>query len=193
MGKKINMEYFELLDESGQKLGRCKERTRVHQDGDWHGGSHIWVVKREQNTGSMLVLLQKRRMDKDSFPGCYDVSCAGHMTAGEDFLSTAIRELSEELNIIAKQEDLKFLFSQQVEGEYTFHKRPFRNREVNYVYLLEETVSLERLSYQKEEIESLKWIEIEQLRKKLLNEQNKFCIIPEELERVYEEVKEKWK
>ncbi|MBR3771902.1 MAG: NUDIX domain-containing protein [Clostridium sp.] len=179
------MEYFELLREDGNKLGKCKERNQVHQDGDWHGGSHVWVVRRNDNH-ELEVLLQKRRMDKDSFPGCLDVSCAGHMTAGEDFLSTALRELKEELGIDAKEEQLYFLFSQNVEGKYVFHGKPFYNREVNYVYLLEPEVSLEKLSYQPEEIEELKWVPMKELISNIRKKDPGYCIIDSEMERLYD-------
>ena len=45
--------------------------------------------------------MQKRSADKDSFPGVYDVSSAGHLPAGEDFRKSAVRELKEELGISA--------------------------------------------------------------------------------------------
>ena len=193
------MEYFELLDEDGNRLGQVKERNQVHHDGDWHGGSHVWVmrkVEKEQDgftpKGSDIqILLQKRRFDKDSFPGCYDVSCAGHMDAGETFLSTALRELEEELHITAKEEDLEFLFSQTVEGKYEFHGKPFWNREVNYVYLLKEDVPLDTLSYQESEIEDLKWMNIDELWEKVRQQATDFCIWKEELERLYEHLKNK--
>ena len=135
------MEYFELLNQRGEKLGRIKEREAVHRDGDIHGASHIWVVRRGEKGDE--VLLQKRRPDKDSFPGCLDTSCAGHMTAGEDFVSTALRELGEELGLTAAPEDLIFLERRYVEGEHVFHGRPFRNHEVFDVYLLRPDFPLE--------------------------------------------------
>lgn len=178
------MEYFELLREDGSKLGKIKERNQVHHDGDLHGGSHVWVVKRNAK-GDYVVLLQKRRMDKDSFPGCFDVSCAGHMTAGEDFLSTALRELKEELNIDANEEQLHFLFSQKVEGRYVFHEKDFYNREINYIYLLEPSVSLESLRYQPEEIEGLEWVLMDELMEYVEKGNAQYCIVESELRGVY--------
>lgn len=183
------LEYFELLRDDGSKLGITKERKLVHLDGDLHGGSHVWVV-RKNDSGIIEVLLQKRRMDKDSFPGCFDVSSAGHMTAGEDFLSTARRELKEELNIEATNEQLHFLFSQKVEGHYEFHGKPFVNREVNYVYLLDWDVPLNQLSYQPEEIEELKWVPLETLLNAIRNEDSKYCILRSEIEKLYRYLKE---
>jgi len=36
-------------------------------------------------------------MSKDTFPGCWDSSCSGHVDAGEDYVTAARRELGEEL------------------------------------------------------------------------------------------------
>ena len=153
MERKIEM--FPLCDEDGKFTGELKERTAVHRDGDLHGGSHIWII--EKHAGVTRVLLQKRSDDKDSFPGCYDCSCAGHVDAGENFLSTAIRELKEELSIDAREEELEFLFRQRVGGEYNFYGERFANNEVNFVYLVKTNVDIEKLTFLKEEIQGLCW------------------------------------
>lgn len=77
-------EYFELLDEDGHHIGRVKERRPFTGDGDLHGGSHIWVIRDVKPDGHFQVLLQRRRYDKDSFPGCLDVSSAGPYDGGRD-------------------------------------------------------------------------------------------------------------
>ncbi len=168
------MEYFELLDETGKKLGRVKEREAVHRDGDIHGASHVWVVRQSEKGAE--VLLQKRRPDKDSFPGCLDTSCAGHMTEGETFLSTALRELSEELGLSAGPEDLIYITRCFVAGEHVFHGRPFRNREVFSVYLLRPGFPLDGLTGQKEEIAALLWLPVEQVRREIEAGSPDYCI-----------------
>lgn len=54
------------------------------------------------------MLLQKRSMNKDSFPGKFDTSSAGHIQAGDEPLESALRELGEELGIQATPEQLVF-------------------------------------------------------------------------------------
>lgn len=182
------MEYFELLNQKGEKLGRIKEREAVHRDGDIHGASHIWVVRRGEKGDE--VLLQKRRPDKDSFPGCLDTSCAGHMTAGEDFVSTALRELGEELGLTAAPEDLIFLERRYVEGEHIFHGRPFRNHEVFDVYLLRPDFPLEGLTWQEEEIAGLVWQQAELVGEMLEAGSADYCIDPGEFETLRRYLKE---
>lgn len=160
MGEKIK-EMFPLCDEEGNFTGELKERSAVHRDGDLHGGSHIWIM--ERHDGRIRVLLQKRSDDKDSFPGCYDCSCAGHVDAGESFISTAIRELSEELSAKVDENELEFLFKQRVGGEYIFYGERFANNEVNFVYLLRKHVDIGTLAFQREEIQGLCWKDAEEV------------------------------
>ena len=160
MSEKIK-EMFPLCDEEGNFTGELKERSAVHRDGDLHGGSHIWIMERHE--GRICVLLQKRSDDKDSFPGCYDCSCAGHVDAGESFISTAVRELSEELSVKADEDELEFLFKQRVGGEYIFYGERFANNEVNFVYLLKKHVDIGTLTFQREEIQGLCWKDAEEV------------------------------
>lgn len=37
----MEKEYFDVLDENGNKTGIIKLRNEVHRDGDWHKEVHI--------------------------------------------------------------------------------------------------------------------------------------------------------
>ena len=73
----------------------------------FHTGRHIYGSYGEKY-GRTEVLLQKRSMNKDSFPGKFDTSSAGHIQAGDEPLESALRELGEELGIQATPEQLVF-------------------------------------------------------------------------------------
>lgn len=194
------VEMFPLCDEEGNFTGELKERSAVHRDGDLHGGSHIWIM--EKHGEHIRVLLQKRSDDKDSFPGCYDCSSAGHVDAGESFVSTAVRELYEELSIEASEEELEFLFRQRVGGEYNFHGERFANNEVNFVYLLKRHVDIEELTFQSEEIQGLCWKDADEVLEALKKQDameaagdrnvyspGSYCIWTQEFEKVLDIVK----
>ena len=176
------MELLDVLDEkTGEKTGVRRERGVVHRDGSVHGTAHVWVVRRGPSD-SWEVLLQKRSEHKDSYPGCYDISAAGHVAAGEEYLPTAIRELNEELGIEATEEELHFVKMHQSESEEVFHGQPFKNHEISAVYLYAgEKLQEENLKLSKEEVESVRWMDyqtcIEKIEKKELNS----CINIEEL------------
>ena len=40
------MEYFDIRTPDGKVTGKIKERSLVHRDGDLHGTSHIWLVRK---------------------------------------------------------------------------------------------------------------------------------------------------
>ena len=48
-------------------------------------------------------------MKKESFPGLFDTSSAGHIPSGSDPIESALRELLEELGIEATEEQLSFV------------------------------------------------------------------------------------
>ena len=38
----------DILDENGNKTGKIKERSLVHEDGDIHGTVHIWIRRKTE-------------------------------------------------------------------------------------------------------------------------------------------------
>ena len=89
------MEFFDVCDERGLPTGEVVERSVAHSKGILHRTAHVWIIKKVD--GRWQVLLQKRSKDKDSYPGQFDTSSAGHIPAGMEPLESARRELREEL------------------------------------------------------------------------------------------------
>ena len=98
-------EYFDVVDEKGIPTGETVSRSVAHATGVRHRTAHVWIMRRSPEGGAQ-VLLQKRSQNKDSFPGEYDTSSAGHIQAGDEPLESALRELEEELGIKGRKEDL---------------------------------------------------------------------------------------
>mmetsp|Transcript_11330 Transcript_11330/g.17367 ORF Transcript_11330/g.17367 Transcript_11330/m.17367 type:complete len:280 (+) Transcript_11330:129-968(+) len=129
------------------KTGQTKRRLLVHQDGDWHRSVHIWVVDKDQEH----ILLQRRSGGKDTFPNCLDVSCAGHVTSGDDIDETAIRELEEELGMNNIGMDLikdsrAFTFAASIVGETPLHGK-FICQEYQEVFVLRQDGELDVTSF----------------------------------------------
>ena len=85
-----NMEYLDICDEDGQPTGQIVPRSIAHRDGILHRTAHVWIVR--DNAGRIQILLQKRSMEKESFPGLYDTSSAGHIPSGSEPLPSALRD-----------------------------------------------------------------------------------------------------
>ena len=143
----MTKEYFDILDEHGNKTGKVKLRGDVHRDGDWHKAVHIWIIN---NNGD--ILLQRRCATKDSNPNKLDISSAGHLSAGDDSLTGAIRELKEELNLEVTPNELQFIKTLKRSSKYT---DTFINNEFDDLYILRTNKKLEDLEFQKEEISEI--------------------------------------
>lgn len=174
------MEYLDIRTKDGRRTGQIKERKKVHEDGDIHGTSHVWIA-RQNEAGEYELLLQKRSADKDAYPGCYDISSAGHLPAGQEYLPSAIRELYEELGIRAEEDELIFLGIHEGCSEEIFYGKPFRNHEISYVYLYEKPVDIEKIHLQESEVESVKWMSLEECYEKVYQKDPKYCLFEEEL------------
>ncbi|HJA92076.1 MAG TPA: NUDIX domain-containing protein [Candidatus Eisenbergiella merdipullorum] len=174
------MELFDIRTSRGELTGRVKERSAVHRDGDWHGTAHIWLVRQER--GRLQVLLQKRSRNKETFPGCYDTSCAGHLSAGDSFEEGALRELSEELGIQASSSDLLFVGLYSYEVKENFGGGDIIDREVAAVYLYQKTVDIASLRLQKEEVDSVCWMDFEKLKAHSEAGDPAFCVFAWEID-----------
>lgn len=175
------LELFDILNEDGTKTGIVREREVAHRDGSLHGTAHIWVVRKNPD-GAYDVLLQKRSAFKDSNPGCYDISAAGHLAAGDDYLPAALRELREELGIQAAPEDLHYAGMQRHGFKAEFYGKPFRDNELCAVYVYSRPVREEDLSLQPSEVEAVRWMPLSQCRREAESGVLKHCIYLDELE-----------
>lgn len=182
------LELFDILDENYEPTGIVRERSIVHERGDWHRTVHIWVVRVAE--GKMEVLLQKRAANKDSFPGCYDISSAGHIQAGDDYETSALRELFEELGIKAAAEELELVGTHKTECHSRFYGKPFINREYSNVYIYDATGKNLQWKLQKEEVETVMWIEYEAGTKELEEGTLENCILMDEWSMIGEWLKQ---
>lgn len=168
------MEYFDICDEMGRPTGETVAREVAHREGIRHRTAHVWVIRRQ--AGRWQVLLQKRSANKDSFPGKYDTSSAGHIQAGDEPLPSALRELGEELGIHATPEQLHYAGHFDIRYEKEFHGHLFRDNEYAFVYVYREPVDVAALTLQAEEVERVDWFDLEQTWAELPNRRDLYCV-----------------
>jgi isopentenyldiphosphate isomerase len=82
-----------LVDEQDRPVGQAS-RARMRAEGLLHRATFIFVFARDGR-----LLLQRRTLTKDLWPGYYDAAAGGVVAAGEDYDTCARRELVEELGI----------------------------------------------------------------------------------------------
>ena len=159
----MEKEYFDLLDENGNKTGKTKLRSEVHRDGDWHKAVHIWIINYNGD-----ILLQRRCATKDSNPNMLDISSAGHLSAGDNSLDGAIRELKEELNLDVKKEELKFIKTLKRSSKYT---EKFINNEFDDLYILRTNKKIKDMKFQKDEISEIMYVPYKEFKNMVKNNQ----------------------
>ena len=86
-------EIFDIVNDNDEIVGSAS-RNEVHRLGLKHRSVHLLIFNKQ---GS--VLLQKRSIEKDTFPGTWDSSVSGHVDSGETYDEAVIRESLEELGV----------------------------------------------------------------------------------------------
>ena len=175
---------FDIVDENGVPTGERVSRSVAHRDGIMHRTAHVAVLRREN--GKLQILLQKRAANKDSFPGCYDMSSAGHIDAGEEPLTSAMRELKEELSIDASDSDLKFIGNVRIKYVDEFHGEIFRDNEIAFLYVYEKQINKDSLKLQEEEVEDVQWFDLDYVIEEIEKSNPVFCVPTGSLEKLKE-------
>lgn len=183
------MEYLDIVDENGIPTGKVVDREKAHREGILHHTAHVWVVRCRQ--GKVQILLQRRSENKDSFPGCYDISSAGHIPAGEDYAESAIRELKEELGICVKSEELIDCGFNRTSFENNFHGKTFRNSEISKIFLLWKDMDESDFTVQREEVDLVLWVDFDSCIDMIRENTIPNCIDIKELEMLWERIKER--
>ena len=150
-------EYFDVVNERDEPVGRATRRE-VHARKLWHRAVHILVFD-----AAGRIFLQKRSMKKDISPGLWDSSCAGHVDAGEDYDTAAVRELGEELGLQLAETPERWL---------RLESRPETGWEFCWVYRLTHEGPF---TLHPEEIETGEWLTMDEVRRRLANQPEQYC------------------
>lgn len=175
------MEYLDVVDSTGKPTGEIVERSVAHREGVPHRTSHLWLVRKRDER--VQILLQKRAMAK-SFPGCYDISSAGHIPAGQDYLPSAVRELKEELGLTAAESELVYCGDMTIFWDDVFFGIPYHDRQYTRVFLLWADVEESDLVLQEEEVAGVLWMDLEECVAAVAAATIENCISLEELQLV---------
>lgn len=141
-------ELFDIFDERMNRIGTATRRE-THEKGYWHQTFHCWIVSRGPG-GAPQLLFQKRHPAKDTHPGKYDITSAGHLLAGET-PEDGVRELEEELGVRVPFSALIRIGMLPVE----LRDRSLIDREFYHMYLYECDLPLEQYVLQPDEVVGL--------------------------------------
>jgi len=96
------IEMVNIFDDNYNLIGSAP-REQAHRKGLLHDVVHCWVY---DPADGGKVWFQQRSKTKTVFPLYYDIAVGGHIGAGEDPLTAAIREVWEEIGLTLPEEDI---------------------------------------------------------------------------------------
>ncbi|GAB6992106.1 NUDIX hydrolase [Paenibacillus pini] len=154
----MSKEMLDIYNEQQEHIG-VAPRDEVHEKGYLHHTFHCWII-RSTPEGPQL-LFQKRQDTKDTFPGYFDITAAGHLTAGET-IEHAAREIQEELGVNIEFSQLVSLGTVQYEGRGIANGKAFIDRETCFVFGCQLDIPLSSYQLQAEELAGLYETPLEQ-------------------------------
>lgn len=140
------MEKRDLYDENRVLTGKT-----IYKGEDIPEGSYIIVVLVFIQNSEGKFLIQKRSERKN---GLY-ATTGGHPKSGEDSIQGIITEVKEEIGLELKPEDLQLYFGGRSEEERVFW---------DDYYVKMDVPNIEKLELQEEEVASLHWFSIDEIK-----------------------------
>lgn len=153
----MSTELLDVLNEDGIFTGEVLSRDEIHKRGLWHRAIVVAIVN-EKNE----ILLQQRSEKKEKNAGMWDISVAGHISAGQDSLSAAAREINEEVSVLlgyrTEIKDFRYMYCFRKEQKFgdDFIERQF----YDFFILRTSGVEDKTLYFQKEEVQAVKFVDL---------------------------------
>ena len=142
-------ELLQIVDENtGEPTGEHLPRKEVLEKKLWCRTTNIFVLNSKGE-----VLCHQRSLSKERFPGAWSTHFGGHITEGESFKISALKELEEEIGLKVN----------------AFQLIPWRTskKKVSRIWVRDFITvydgKIEDLKIQTEEIEKVKWFKAEEI------------------------------
>lgn len=175
-------EQIDVLNQDGSFAEISKPKSEVHKNGDWHRTVHTWILNSKNE-----LLVQLRSPTKINSPNLWDISSAGHISAGDGSKISVIRETKEELGIEIVPEDLKYLG--EVKTQDNLNNGTYIDNEIHDVYLVHKDFEIGDLVLQKEEVSDARWINYLELEKDIQKNRNLYVDHDEEFTMLFKYLK----
>ena len=134
-------EMWELFDIDRNKLGRLHERGKPLQKGEYHLGAHVWIL----NSNNEFLLTRRSEGGGHKWH-----TTGGSAVAGDDGLTTALKEADEEIGIKLDPAKGKLFtnFVQTHDDDRGFHVE---------VWLFQQDINIDDVVLQTEEVIDVMW------------------------------------
>ena len=145
----IHQELLQVVDEhTGEPTGEHVSRAELFEKNLWCRTTNIFVFN---SAGE--ILCHERSKNKERFPGAWSTHFGGHVTKGESFKISALKEVQEEIGITVNP----------------FQLIPWRTskKEISRIWIRDFLTvfdgQISELTIQKEELDQVKWVKIDDL------------------------------
>lgn len=177
------MEYIDICDSEGNLTGEKKLKKEIHNQGLWHKSVHVWFVNSKKE-----VLIQKRSPQKDNHPNEWDISAAGHVSAGENDINSAVRETEEEIGLKIDPENFILIGTIKQMSK----REGYVNNEVNPVFIVLMELDTDKIIKQEEEVSEVKFIDYKELKRLIESKDQTFVSHDDEYKLLFDYLENKW-
>jgi len=142
------MELVDVYDENNEPTGQVTDRWNAVLNGLWRRTVSCWIMNEKGE-----ILLQKRSKNKKRNPGRW-AKTGGQVDSGEDVQTAIIREVKEELGIDVPKNQVKII---------DIYKSMDKNKRFSYNFLFTVNYKINEYILQKEEVDEVKYVTIEEM------------------------------
>lgn len=155
-----------LVDKEDNQIG-TGEKFEVHAKGELHRAFSVFILR--ERGGVKEVLLQQRAPVKYHSANLWTNTCCGHPRPGEGVIEAAKRRLKEEMGFTSDLEEIDVF-----NYKYKFNDIDLYEHEVDHV--LVGYSDLEDIPYELTEVQDIKWMVLDDLKKDVKNNPQKYTV-----------------
>lgn len=159
-------EQLDVVDSKMQPTGQVLGKREVHEHELWHRGAHVWIYNSQGQ-----ILLQLRHPSKPAYPNTWDVSAAGHLSAGDDPVMGGIRETKEEIGLDITADEMEFIGVHAEDILVGGHQ----HHSFNWTFLVHRNLDLKDLVLQPDETAEVKWVTPDELARDLRDRPERYA------------------
>jgi len=139
------MEYLQVFNDNHEAIDEKIERDNKYK---LTNGKHFMVVLIFIENEKGEFLMQKTSKER----GSVIATTGGHVTYHDTSLETVIKECHEELGLEIKEEELKYI-------DFIKYNDAYED-----IYYTNKKIDIDKLVLQKEEVESIKWYSVDEIK-----------------------------
>ncbi len=175
----MNEELVDVVDEQGNPTDQTVSRAVAHATELRHRVALIWIINDRDE-----LLIQQRSGAVETAPNKWDCRFGGHVSAGQQSLDAAQRELEEEIGIAVGPDDLIPLGPGYYESADLVPGKIVRHVTEDFLFYWQ--ASTEKPALDPAEVQAVRWIPLSNLEAWIAHTPHDFILHGQEEPRIFE-------